>query len=156
METRMTAQGVASVRPRTGAANRGRAAIVLAAAMVAAAAIAKPPEPSPKAVNFVKHFAWDLPKAQAQVLTAAQGPINAAAFGTKVSQVAWKTKPSWFIVARKDQAIAPDEERFFAKRMKAKTTELDTSHLPMLSKPNEVAAVIVDAATKASKESRKN
>ena len=98
---------------------------------------------------FVKHFAWDLPKAEAQVLAAAQGPINAAAFGTKVSNVAWKTKPSWFIVARKDQAIAPDEERFFAKRMKATTTELDSSHVPMLSKPNDVAAVIVDAATKA-------
>jgi pimeloyl-ACP methyl ester carboxylesterase len=104
---------------------------------------------------FVKHFAWDLPKAEAQVLAAAQGPINAAAFGTKVSNVAWKTKPSWFIVAKKDQAIAPDEERFFAKRMKATTTELDTSHVAMLSKPNEVAAVIVDAATKAPQESRK-
>jgi len=98
--------------------------------------------------SFVKHFAWDLPKAQAQVIAAAQGPINADAFGTKVTNVAWKTKPSWFIVAKKDRAIAPDEERFFAKRMKATTTELDTSHLPTLSKPNEVAAVIVDAATK--------
>jgi len=105
---------------------------------------------------FVKHFAWDLPKAEAQVLAATQGPIVAAAFGTKVTNVAWKTKPSWFIVAAKDQAIAPDEERFFAKRMKATTTELATSHVPMLSKPNEVAAVIVDAATKASPESRKN
>jgi len=105
--------------------------------------------------DFVKHFAWDLPKAQAQVLAAAQGPVHVSAFATKVSNVAWKTKPSWFIVAAKDQAIAPDEERFFAKRMKARTTEMATSHLPMLSKPNEVAAVIVDAATKASQESRK-
>jgi len=53
------------------------------------------------------------------------------------------------IVAKKDQAIAPDEERFFAKRMKATTTELDTSHVPMLSKPKDVAAVIIDAAAKA-------
>jgi pimeloyl-ACP methyl ester carboxylesterase len=98
---------------------------------------------------FVKHFSWDLPKGESQVLAATQGPINAAAFGTKVTNVAWKTKPSWFIVAAKDQAIAPDEERFFAKRMKATTTEMATSHVPMLSKPNEVAAVIVDAATKA-------
>jgi len=105
--------------------------------------------------DFVKHFAWDLPKEQAQVLAAAQGPVHVSAFATKVSNVAWKTKPSWFIVAAKDQAIAPDEERFFAKRMKARTTEMATSHLPMLSKPNEVAAVIVDAATKASQESRK-
>ena len=66
-----------------------------------------------------------------------------------MSKVAWKTKPSWYIVAKKDQAIAPDEERFFAKRMKATTTELDTSHVPMLSKPKDVAAVVMDAATKA-------
>jgi pimeloyl-ACP methyl ester carboxylesterase len=101
--------------------------------------------------DFVKHFAWDLPRAEAQVLAAAQGPVHVSAFGAKVTNVAWKTKPSWFIVAARDEAIAPDEERFFAKRMKATTKELPTSHVPMLSKPNEVAAVIVDAATKAAR-----
>src|ERR1700694_84168 len=98
---------------------------------------------------FVKHFASDLPAAQARVLAATQGPINAAAFGTKVSTVAWKTKPSWYIVSKLDGAIAPDEERFFAKRMKATTTEMNTSHVPMLRKPAEGAAVILDAAAKA-------
>jgi pimeloyl-ACP methyl ester carboxylesterase len=98
---------------------------------------------------IVKHFAWDLPAAEARALAATQGPIVASAFGTKVSNVAWRTKPSWYIVGKKDQAIAPDEERFFAKRMKATTTELDTSHVPMLSKPKDVAAVIMDAAVKA-------
>src|ERR1051325_1474607 len=97
----------------------------------------------------VKHFASDLPAAEGKVLAETQGPINASAFGTKVSTVAWKTKPSWYIVGKLDQAIAPDEERFFAKRMKATTTELNTSHVPMLSKPKEVAAVIIDAAMKA-------
>jgi pimeloyl-ACP methyl ester carboxylesterase len=97
---------------------------------------------------MVKHFAWDLPPAEARVLAATQGPIIASAFGTKVSAAAWKTKPSWYIVAKMDQAIAPDEERFFAKRMKATTTELNTSHVPMLSKPQDVAAVILDAAMK--------
>ena len=99
--------------------------------------------------TMVKHFAWDLPAAEARALAATQGPIVVSAFGTKVSNVAWKTKPSWYIVAKKDQAIAPDEERFFAKRMKATTTELDTSHVPMLSKPKDVAAVIMDAAANA-------
>jgi pimeloyl-ACP methyl ester carboxylesterase len=99
--------------------------------------------------TVVKHFAWDLPAAEARVLAATQGPIVASAFDTKVSNVAWKTKPSWYIVAKKDRAIAPDEERFFARRMKAKTTELDTSHVRMLSKPKDVAAVIMDAAAKA-------
>jgi pimeloyl-ACP methyl ester carboxylesterase len=98
--------------------------------------------------TIVQHFAWDLPAAEARALAATQGPIATSAFGTKVSNVAWKTKPSWYIVAKKDQAIAPDEERFFAKRMNATTTELDTSHVPILSKPKDVAAVIMDAAAK--------
>ena len=96
-----------------------------------------------------KQFAWDLPAAEALVLAATQKPIASSAFAAKVSGVAWKTKPSWYIVARQDRAIAADEERFFAKRMKATTTELDTSHVPMLSKPKEVAAVIMEAAAKA-------
>jgi pimeloyl-ACP methyl ester carboxylesterase len=100
--------------------------------------------------TMVKHFAWDLPAGEARALAATRGPIFVSAFDAKVSNVAWKTKPSWYIVGKKDQAIAPDEERFFAKRMKATTTELDTSHVPMLSKPKDVAAVIMDAAEKAS------
>src|SRR5258707_1869992 len=98
---------------------------------------------------FVQHFAWDLPVADSKVLAATQGPINTSAFSATLSNVAWKTKPSWFIVAEKDQAISPDEERFFARRMNATTTELNTSHVPMLSKPKEVAAAIMDAAAKA-------
>jgi len=102
---------------------------------------------SPEA--FVKQFAWDLPAAEARVLAAAQGPINASAFEAKVSSVAWKSKPSWFIVAKQDRAIDPEEERFFAKRANGTVTELNTSHVPMLSKPREVAAVIMNAAAKA-------
>jgi pimeloyl-ACP methyl ester carboxylesterase len=98
----------------------------------------------------VKHFASDLPAAEARVVAATQGPINGSAFAAKVSNVAWKTKPSWYIVSKLDSAIAPEEERFFAKRMKATTTELNTSHVPMLSQPKAVAAVIMDAAAKAS------
>ena len=94
-------------------------------------------------------FGSDLPKADAHVAAAVQVPINASAFGAQVSGVAWKTKPSWYIVSSLDQAIAPEEERFFAKRMKATTTELKASHVSMLSQPKAVAAVIMDAATKA-------
>ena len=71
------------------------------------------------------------------------------AFNAKVANVAWKSKPSWYIVATGDQAISPDEERFFAKRMNATTTELDASHVPMLSKPRDVSAVIMEAAARA-------
>jgi len=97
----------------------------------------------------VKHFASDLPAREALVVAATQGPIAVSAFGAQVSGVAWKTKPSWYIVSTLDGAIAPDEERFFAKRMKATTTELKASHVSMLSQPKAVAAVIMDAAVKA-------
>lgn len=96
-----------------------------------------------------KKFGSDLPESEALVAAATQGPIAAASFGAQVSGAAWKTKPSWYIVSTLDQAIAPDEERFFAKRMKATTTELKTSHVSMLSQPKAVAAVIMEAATKA-------
>lgn len=94
-------------------------------------------------------FGSDLPRSEARVAAATQGPISAAAFGAQVSGVAWKAKPTWYIVSALDQAIAPDEERFFAKRMKATTTELKASHVSMLSQPKAVAAVIMDAAEKA-------
>jgi pimeloyl-ACP methyl ester carboxylesterase len=97
----------------------------------------------------VKYFASDLPASEARVVAATQGPISGSAFGAQVSGVAWKTKPSWYIVSKLDSAIAPDEERFFAKRMKATTTELNASHVSMLSQPKAVAAVIMDAAAKA-------
>jgi pimeloyl-ACP methyl ester carboxylesterase len=96
-----------------------------------------------------KRFGNDLPAEEALVAAAVQGPINASAFQAQVSGVAWKMKPTWYIVSKKDEAIAPDEERFFAKRMKAKTTELETSHVSMLSQPKAVAEVIMDAAAKA-------
>jgi pimeloyl-ACP methyl ester carboxylesterase len=96
-----------------------------------------------------KKFGSDLPEKEALVAAATQGPIAASAFGAQVSGVAWKTKPSWYIVSTIDQAIAPDEERFFAKRMKATTTELKASHVSMLSQPKAVASVIMGAAEKA-------
>jgi pimeloyl-ACP methyl ester carboxylesterase len=101
--------------------------------------------------TVVKHFASDLPASEARVVAATRGPIAVSAFGAQVSGVAWKTKPSWYIVSKLDGAIAPDEERFFAKRMKATTTELNASHLAMLSQPTAVATVIMDAATKAAR-----
>jgi len=99
-------------------------------------------------VDAFKKFGSDLPESEASIAAATQGPISAASFGAQVSRVAWKTKPTWYVVSALDQAIAPDEERFFAKRMKATTTELKASHVSMLSQPKAVAAVIMDAAMK--------
>ena len=67
-------------------------------------------------------------------------------FTAKVVNVAWKTVPSWFIIGTEDRAINPDLERFLAKRMKAKTTELKSSHVPFLSHPKDVIKVIEEAA----------
>lgn len=99
--------------------------------------------------SVVEHFVQDLPKPEARLVYAVQGPINAAGFDYKFPAAAWKTKPSWYIVAKRDGAIQPDLERFFAQRMKATTTELDSAHVPMLSRPADVARVLIEAATKA-------
>jgi len=96
--------------------------------------------------GVAKDFAQDLPAAQTKVMAATQGPILGKAFEEKVSTAAWKTKPSWYIVAEKDRMIQPDLERAMAKKMKANTTTLPTSHVAMLSRPKEVAAAILRAA----------
>jgi pimeloyl-ACP methyl ester carboxylesterase len=96
--------------------------------------------------GVAKDFAQDLPAAQTKVMAATQGPVFAKAFGEKVTNAAWKTKPSWFIVAEKDRMIQPELERAMAKKINAKTSALPTSHVAMLSRPKEVAAVILAAA----------
>jgi len=95
--------------------------------------------------GVAKNFAPDLPAAQTKVMAVTQGPIAAKTFDEKVSAAAWKTKPSWYVVAEKDRMIQPDLERAMAKKIKATTTALPTSHVAMLSRPQEVAAVILKA-----------
>jgi len=96
------------------------------------------------------HFAQDLPVPQKKLIFATQGATNSAVFGAKVSNAAWKTKPSWYIVAGNDHMIQPDLERKFARTIKAKTVTLPTSHVAMLSRPADVAKVIIEAAKGAS------
>jgi pimeloyl-ACP methyl ester carboxylesterase len=93
-----------------------------------------------------ENFAQDLPKAERRLLAATQGATNSAAFGAKVSNAAWKAKPTWYVVAEDDRMIPPELERRFAKAMKAKTLALPSSHVPMLSHAREVAKLIIDAA----------
>ena len=71
---------------------------------------------------------------------------DADLFNQTVEGTAWKSKPSWYIVGKKDHTVHPDLERFFAKRMGATTYELDSSHVPMLSNPKLVIDVIRTAA----------
>jgi pimeloyl-ACP methyl ester carboxylesterase len=75
-----------------------------------------------------------------------QTPASPRVFGEVGANAAWKTKPSWYVVASEDKTINPELEKMMAKRAGAKTTILKTSHVAMLSKPNEVLEVILDAA----------
>jgi pimeloyl-ACP methyl ester carboxylesterase len=96
--------------------------------------------------KFKLGFANDTSDADAAFLRDSQVPINMAAFGTKLTQAAWRTKPSWFIVATQDNAIAPELLRKQAKRIGAEVVEVEASHVPFITKPKEVAAVIEKAA----------
>jgi pimeloyl-ACP methyl ester carboxylesterase len=96
----------------------------------------------------LQDFAPDLPSAEAEIIASTQGPIAAATFTTKLTHAAWTSKPSWFIVAKRDRMINPDLERALAKKMNATTLELDSGHVVMLSHPEEVAAFIEEAASK--------
>lgn len=92
-----------------------------------------------------KHFAQDLRASEVSVMLATQSPINGKAFDEKVSTAAWKTKPSWYIVSDQDHMISPYLERDLAKKIGAKITHLPTSHVPMQSRPADVAMVILAA-----------
>lgn len=94
-------------------------------------------------------FAGDLPERQTRVMQVSQKPLNAAIFGQSNAVAAWRTVPSWFIVAKEDRVINPDLERFYARRMNARTTEIDASHVVFISHPNQVARIILEAAATA-------
>ncbi|WP_285961489.1 alpha/beta hydrolase [Pseudomonas tohonis] len=95
--------------------------------------------------GMAKDFAQDLPAEQTAVMTATQGPIRASAFEEKTTVAAWKTKPSWYVLASEDRMIHPDVQRSSAKRIGARLTELHSSHVPQQSQPADVAAVILKA-----------
>jgi pimeloyl-ACP methyl ester carboxylesterase len=96
--------------------------------------------------DFVTYFASDLPLEQAKVAAAVQHPIAANIFGTPAGAPGWKDVPCFYQVSTHDQAIAPDLERFFAERTGAETIELDSSHVSLVSHPQEIADLIARAA----------
>src|SRR5262245_57196337 len=101
--------------------------------------------------GVAKGFAGDLTPKEQDVVYAVQQPASKSVFGDVGVNAAWKTKPSWYVVASEDNAINPELEMKMAKRANAKTTTLKSSHVAMLSKPNEVLDVIMDAAKSVSK-----
>lgn len=95
----------------------------------------------------VKYFAGDLSVQEQKLVWATHYPPAADLLEQqKLDEVAWRSKPSWYILARKDQTVHPDLQRFLAKRMNANTVETDSSHVTMLSQPN----LVIDIVRKAS------
>jgi pimeloyl-ACP methyl ester carboxylesterase len=94
---------------------------------------------------FLRDFAGDLPHDKARVLYAVQAPFKKALLEGRASQAAWRSKPSWYVISKQDRTINPDLQRFMAQRMGAKSLELDASHLSILSQPEAVTKVILEA-----------
>jgi pimeloyl-ACP methyl ester carboxylesterase len=94
-------------------------------------------------------FAGDLPTRQTRGMAAAQRPVHGAVLTQSLPAAAWRTIPSWYLIAQDDRAISPELERFYARRMNAKTSEIKSSHLPFISHPQKVAALIEEAAASA-------
>ena len=98
--------------------------------------------------GIAEDFAQDLPATEIEVLAATQVPTNIAALKAEVSAPAWKSKPSWYIIAANDRTISPELEAAEAKKIGATTTTAQSSHVIMLSRPSKVADVIFEAASK--------
>ncbi len=102
---------------------------------------------TPKGIT--EDMAQDLSDDERQILTATQGQTSAAVFGATVTIPAWKTKPSWAVIAGNDRAIPPELEKDEAAAIKATSIILPANHLAMLSHPKEVAELIEQAAANA-------
>src|SRR6266478_4806138 len=99
--------------------------------------------------HFAADFAADVPPAESHYMAISQVPISTDSFTHKVTSPAWKTKPTWYMVATADRSINPDQERMMAKRANAKTIEVKASHVAYMSHPKETAKLIEEAATSA-------
>src|ERR1700731_3470151 len=95
--------------------------------------------------HFVADFAADIPRDEAEFMAISQVPISTDAFTHQVKNPAWKHKPTWYMVASDDRSINPDQERMMAKRAKARTVEVKSSHVAYLSHPKETAKLIEEA-----------
>jgi hypothetical protein len=95
---------------------------------------------------FLRDFAGDLPEAKAKVLYAVQEPFHKALLAGKTMHAAWRSKPSFYAVSTEDRTINPDLERLLTKRMGVKTIEVKSSHLSLISHPDEITSLILEAA----------
>ena len=97
------------------------------------------------AAGWAEDVGQDLPEAETRILAVLQPPLPTTTFGEPVTQAAWKTRPNWYVVSTEDRAVSVELERACAAAMDARTTELEASHMTPLSRPDAVAAVILDA-----------
>jgi pimeloyl-ACP methyl ester carboxylesterase len=104
--------------------------------------------------GIFEDFAQDLKQPEKEVIFSVQGPTALAALQTPVATAAWRSKPSWFVVAANDRAISPALEQMEASRMKANTITVPASHLAMLAEPEVVADFIASAAEACEREHR--
>ena len=95
--------------------------------------------------DFVNYFAADVDPQKANVMYAVQQPLHVSALGDVMGVPAWKTLPTWYMVATNDQALPPNAERFFAQRMGAVTVEIESGHVAMVSHANAVTKLIEKA-----------
>jgi pimeloyl-ACP methyl ester carboxylesterase len=102
-----------------------------------------------------KDFCGDLPEDEQRMVWATQMAPLADLFSQPVHGAAWRTKPTYYVLGLDDQTVHPNLQRFVARRMNAKTTELQSSHVPMLSQPQRVYEVILDAAKAVQQSARK-
>jgi pimeloyl-ACP methyl ester carboxylesterase len=96
--------------------------------------------------SFLRDFAGDVPADKARVLYAVQAPFKRALLADKTTHAAWRSKPSWYAVSTEDRTINPDLQRFMAKRMGAKTIEVKASHVSIISQPDTITDLILEAA----------
>src|SRR5271155_2447224 len=99
--------------------------------------------------HFAADFAADIPPEKAWLMAISQVPISTDAFTHKVTNPAWKHKPTWYMVASADRSINPNQERMMAKRARAKTVEVNSSHVAYMAFPKEAAKLIEEAAASA-------
>ena len=95
---------------------------------------------------FLRDFAGDLPAARARMFFAVQQPFRKTLLTGRTTQAAWRSRPSLYAVSTEDRTINPDLQRFMASRMGARTVELRSSHVSLISHPHEIAALILDAS----------
>ena len=95
--------------------------------------------------SWIANVAQDLPETEARVLAATQTPLGVATFSDKVTSAAWSDRPVWYVISNADRAVDVALQRETASRMNARVTALDTSHMSLLSAPEAVARVILDA-----------